>query len=146
MLVVIGFIILELPLKITPGPKEGLIEALAPYGPDQSLNESVGTGRTGNRFNLANVKHAKIRQPAMKAKQRIMIRGEVARQCLLCDRSIEHPADRGTVEVRRGNTKADDAAAEDVHHDHDPKALEQNRFAAKEVDAPQAVLGVPDDG
>jgi hypothetical protein len=85
MLVVIGFIILELPLKITPGPKEGLIEALAPYGPHQSLNESVGTGRTGNRFNLANFKHAKIRQPAMKAKQRIMIRGEVARRCLLWD-------------------------------------------------------------
>jgi hypothetical protein len=31
-----------------------------------------------------------------------------------------------------------------VHHHHDPEALEQNRFAAKEVDAPQAVLGVPE--
>ena len=35
---------------------------------------------------------------------------------------------------------------EDVHNDHDPVALQQNRFATKEVDAPQAVLCVPDDG
>jgi len=42
--------------------------------------------------------------------------------------------------------KADDAAGEDVHHDQNPITFEQNRFAPKEVDAAQAVLGVPDDG
>lgn len=64
---------------------------------------------------------------------------------LLRDRAIEHPADNRTVETRRGDAKTDDAG-EDVHHDHDPVALEQNRFAPKEGDAPQVALRVPDDG
>src|SRR5258707_15765826 len=49
------------------------------------------------------------------------------------------------VEISRGNAKADDPAREYVHHDHDPEAPEQNRFAAKQVDAPQAVLSLPND-
>ena len=68
------------------------------------------------------------------------------RRSLLRDCPIEHSADDRAVEIRRGNAKADDAAREYVHHDHDPEAPEQNRFAAKQVDAPQAVRGVPDHG
>ncbi len=60
--------------------------------------------------------------------------------------SAEHPADERAVEISRGNAKADVAAREYVHHDHDPEAPEQNRFAAKQVDAPQVVSGVPDHG
>ena len=52
------------------------------------------------------------------------------------NRAIEHSADDRTVEIRRCDAKADDAAGEDVHHDHDPVAFEQNRFAPKELDAP----------
>jgi hypothetical protein len=44
------------------------------------------------------------------------------------------------------DAKADDAAGKDVHQDHDPVTFEQHRFATKEVDAPQAVLSVSDDG
>jgi hypothetical protein len=40
--------------------------------------------------------------------------------------------------------KADNTPGENVHHDHDPVAFGQNRFATKEVDAPQAVLGMAD--
>jgi hypothetical protein len=106
----------------------------------------MGTRRTANSFNLINLEYAKIRQPPMKAKQWIVIRTEVPWRSRLRDRAIERPADGGTVEIRRRNAKADDAAGEDVHHDHNPVVFEQNRFAPKEVDAPQAVLSVPDDG
>jgi hypothetical protein len=145
-LVVIGFVSLELPLQIALVPKQSPIEVLATHRPDQSLNERMGTRRTGNSFNLINLEYAKIRQPPMKAKQWIVIRGEVPWRGLLRDRAIEHPEDGGTVEIRRRDAKADDAAGEDVHHDHNPVAFEQNRFAPKEVDAPQAVLSVRDDG
>ena len=73
MLVVIDSVISELPLKIALVPKQGLIKVLAPYRPDQSLDESMGTGCTGNRFDPINFKHAKIRKPLMKAKQWIVI-------------------------------------------------------------------------
>src|SRR5512146_1392876 len=70
----------------------------------------------------------------------------VSRRTLLRDHPIEHSADDRAVEISRGNAKADNAVREYVHHDHDPKAPEQHRFAAKQVDAPQAVRGVPDHG
>ena len=73
MLVVIGFVILKLPLKIALVPKQRPIEILAPYRPDQSLNECMGAGRAGNGFNLFNFKYPKVREPAMKAKQWIVI-------------------------------------------------------------------------
>jgi hypothetical protein len=65
---------------------------------------------------------------------------------MLRDRAIEHPADGRTVEIRRGDAEADDAASEDVHHDHDPVTFQQHRFATKEVGAPQAVLSACDNG
>ena len=73
VLVVIGFVILELPLKIALVPKQGPIEVLAPHRPDQSPNESMGTRRTGKGFDLINFKYTKIRKPPMKAKQWIVI-------------------------------------------------------------------------
>src|SRR5580692_2830055 len=106
----------------------------------------MGTRRTRNGFDLVDLEYTKIRQPPMKAKQWIVIGREVSRRGLLGDRAIEHTANSETVKIRRRDAKADDAAGEDVHYYHDPVAFEQNRFAAKEVDAPQAVLGVPDDG
>lgn len=106
----------------------------------------MGTRRTWNVLDLIHFKNPKIRNPPIKAKQWIVICGEALRRWLLRDRAIEHPADDWTVEIRRGDTRADDAGDEDIHHDHDPVTIEQNRFARKEVDAPQTVLSVPKDG
>jgi len=105
----------------------------------------MGTGRTGHRFDLIDLKDTKIRAPPLKAKQRIVIGGNVFRQGLPGDQVIEHLADGGTIEIRRRDPKADNTPGEKVHYDHDPVAFEQNRFAPKEVDAPQAVLCVPDE-
>jgi hypothetical protein len=61
---------------------------------------------------------------------------------LLRDRPIEHP--EMTVPSRFATaTPANDAAGENVHHDHDPVAFEQNRFAPKEVDAHKLSLACP---
>src|SRR5664279_4804718 len=42
------------------------------------------------------------------------------------------------------NAKADDPTCEHVHHHHDPVAAQEYRFAAEQIDAPQAVLHMPD--
>ena len=44
------------------------IEELSPYGPYQSLNESMRTWRTGDGLDLVDFEHAQVRSPAMKAK------------------------------------------------------------------------------
>ena len=58
---------------------------------------------------------------------------------------VEHPTYRDAVDVGTLDTEADDAAGEHVHDDQHPVAAQQDGFAAEQVDAPQAVLDVPDE-
>jgi hypothetical protein len=116
MSVVVSFVAFELAFKIALVPKQSLIEVFAPYGPDQSLDESMGTGRAGNGLDLINLKYPTIREPALKTKQGIVIRGKAFRHSLVRDRTIEHPADAGTVEIGGDDPKADNPASEYVHH------------------------------
>jgi hypothetical protein len=41
--------------------------------------------------------------------------------------------------------EADDAASELIHDDHHPVGFEDQRFTAKEIDAPEAVLGMSEE-
>ena len=47
--------------------------------------------------------------------------------------------------MSRLNAKSNDAAAEYIHHHHDPKAAQQDGFAAKHVEGLQAILGLRDE-
>ena len=49
---------------------------------------------------------------------------------------VEHAADTDAVDMRRFDTESDDTTREDIHHDHHPEALQQDRLAAKQIDAP----------
>ena len=73
VVVVIGLVMSELPLKIAVVPKESPIEVLASCRPDQSLNERRGKRGTGNGFDLINFQYPKVRTPSMKTKQAIVI-------------------------------------------------------------------------
>ena len=77
MSVVVDLIAVELPFKIALVPKQSLIEVLAPYGPDQALDESMRTGCVGNGLGLTDLKDPKVRLPGLKTKQRIVIRGKI---------------------------------------------------------------------
>jgi hypothetical protein len=59
---------------------------------------------------------------------------------------IEHATDRHAVGVSRRNAEADYSAREEIHDDQDPVALENNRFTSEQIDAPQAVRCVSDEG
>ena len=125
-LVVKHLVVLELPFEIGLVPKPNPIQIFAPDGSDQSLDESVRTWGAGNGLDLIDFEHPKVRSPAMKAKQRIVVRGKLPGQSLPCDRAVEHPADPDTVEIGCSDSEADDSAGEYIHHHHDPIALEQN--------------------
>ena len=60
------------------------------------------------------------------------------------DDLVEHPANRGATEISAFNAKANDPTGKHVHHHHDPMAAQMERFAAKQIDAPQAALQMPD--
>ena len=48
--------------------------------------------------------------------------------------------------MSRRNAEADDSEREEIHDDQDPVALENNRFTSEQIDAPQAVRCVSDEG
>src|SRR5436190_7112808 len=73
-----------------------------------------------------------------------MVGTQVPRKRLSGDDLVEHPANRGATGISALNAKANDPACEHVHHHHDPMAAQKYRFAAKQIDAPQAVLHMPD--
>src|SRR5580698_7027267 len=124
--VVIDLVTFELPFRIALVPKQSLIEVFAADGPDQSLDESMRTGCAGNGLDLINLKDPKVRTPAPKTKQWIVIRGKMFRHALSRDRAVEHSAHAGSVKIGGGDTKADNPARENIHHHHDPVTLEQN--------------------
>jgi hypothetical protein len=99
--VVVNLVAIELPLQIALVPKQRLIEAFAPNDPDQSLDESMRPGCARNGLDLINLKDPKVRPPALKTKQWIVIRGKMFRHTLSRDRTVEHPAH--TASVRRGH-------------------------------------------
>jgi len=73
-----------------------------------------------------------------------MIGTEALGEWLTAPGLVEHAADAGAVDRRGLNTESDDTTRKDIHHDHHPEALQQDRLAAKQIDAPQAVTGFSD--
>src|SRR5215207_129436 len=97
-------------------------------------------------LDLAHIKNAQIGLPPMKLKQRIVIAAELLRQCELArDDLIKHSADCSTINHAWLHSEADDAASELIHDDHHPVGSEDQRFTSKEIDAPEAVLGVSEE-
>ena len=73
-----------------------------------------------------------------------MVRTQIFRQSLRLDGSIEHPAQRDSIRSAPVNSETDDASCELVHHDQDPVCSQYRRFASKQIQGPQRVLGMTD--
>jgi hypothetical protein len=111
-------------------------EILAPKGSDKALYKRVRAGHEGDGLELLDVENSQIRTPAVKSEQRVMIGTEALGKWLTVPGLVEHAADADAVDMRRFDTESDDATRIDIHHDHHPEALQQDRLAAKQVDAP----------
>src|SRR5450759_5516196 len=81
----------------------------------------------------------------MESEQRIVVRTQMLRVRLSRSGLVKHAPDRHAIDVSRLDANADDPAREQIHDDHDPVALEHNRFTSEQIDTPQAVLHVSDE-
>ncbi len=66
--------------------------------------------------------------------------------CVVADCDIELPAEGRPINVALVYAKIDDAPGKLIHDDESPMTLQQNRFAAKQVQAPQAIFRVTERG
>ena len=99
-----------------------------------------------NGLELLDLHHAQVGEPTVKAEKRIVIGTEVFWFALPGGGSIEHSARRHAIDACGADAKADDTTGEDVHDEQDPMASQDDLFNAKQIDTPDAVLRLSDQG
>src|SRR5579862_6794363 len=117
---------LQLSLQIQRIPEVYSVEIFSANGTDQSFHKRMRNRHIGNRFDLLDFEHAKVREPAMKLEQRIVISADVLRQQLASDGAIEHSTHGDAIDVGALDAKADDAAGKNIYHQHHPVATQQD--------------------
>src|SRR5712692_7088063 len=75
-----------------------------------------------------------------------MVRTQVCRWSVATCSSVEYVTQPHAIHFTAVHAKAHDATRALVHHHQHPMGAEDGRFAAKQIDAPQTVLRVPQDG
>ena len=82
----------------------------------------------------------------MKAEQWVVIRADPSGQCSSGNGPIEHATHRRSIDALSSDSKAYDASGEHIHDYQYPMAAQQYRLAPKQISAPQAILGLCDEG
>ena len=84
--------------------------------------------------------------PAVIFEQRVVIGADVARWAVPRDGVVEHATQPCAIDGAGLDAEADNASGALIHDDKDPVRPQGDGRTAKEVDAPEAVLRVPDEG
>jgi len=74
-----------------------------------------------------------------------MVGAQVVWETMSRNGGVEHPTEGDTNDIPCMYNKANDAPLELVHDHEHPVAFQQNGFAPKQINAPEAVLRMPDD-
>ena len=61
------------------------------------------------------------------------------------DGKVEHPTYRDAIDPGTRDAEADDAASEHIHDYQHPVTAQEDRFTAKQVDTPEAILRLGDE-
>ena len=146
LLVVIGLEWIELPRHVVNIPEEDVVQILTPDGPDQSFDARMRARDEGQGLHVVDVKHAPGGSPAMKGEQRLIVGGQMGWRSMTGHGTGEHPANRNPITVSRRSAESTDTPRAHVHHPHHPVALESDRLASEEIDAPEVVRPRAKDG
>src|SRR5215813_2536356 len=99
-----------------------------------------------HRLDLPYLEYPQIRLPLVEPKQWIMIGAEVLRQDWPANRAVEHPAECNTIDGSSLDAESNDAARVVIHDDQNPVGPQPRRFAPEQIDTPEAVLQVAQEG
>src|SRR5260370_13891591 len=99
-----------------------------------------------NRLDFRHLEYSKIGLPLVESIQRIMIRAEIFGQTLAPNRSMEHPAQRHSIDDAAVDAKSNHATRTLVHHDENPMCSQRGGFASEQIAAPQTILRVAEKG
>ena len=140
-LVVVELLIaMQFVLQVAGSPKGHEVEIVAPDCADESLDERMRNRQIGHSLYFGYLEYSKVSLPLMKSEQRIMIAADVFWRAGTTDRTVEHPAERWSIDGPCVYATANDSTCVLIHYDEHPMALENEGFTTEQIDAPQAVL------
>src|SRR5262249_50607389 len=142
--VVIALELEELHLQIGRRPEERAVQAFAPDGADQPLNEWMREWRVRDSLDFGHVENPQIPLPLLALIQRVMVRAGGGWRGLAARRAIEHAAQPDAVHDAAMHATPHDPTRAVVHHDEYPMGPQDRRLAAEQVETPQTVLRVTD--
>lgn len=117
-----------------------MIEILSPDCADESFYKGMRERYKRHKLNFAYLEYSKIGLPPMEAEQRIIVTAKISRRIGPTDRLAKHLTECWAIDSSCAYANADDSAGELIHDHENPVALENERLAAKQIDAPQAVF------
>jgi len=143
---VVGPEIIQLPRELERVPIGHAIKVLTSDRADETLDERMRNRRVGDRLDLLDLKHAQVGNPTVKPKQGIMVGADALWQGLSGNRMLEHRTCRCAVNVCTLDAESDDSACEHIDDQQHPVTAQKDGFAAKQIHASEAVLGLCAEG
>ena len=122
--------------KVTGVPEEHLVKVFPAKGSDQSFDERMRVWCIGDCFCFGCTQYLQVRQPLVIQEEWVVIRAELFRCAIGRDGRIGHAAESGAVDVASMDSESNDTARELVHDHKQPVVLQQDGFAAEEVNTP----------
>jgi hypothetical protein len=117
--------------QVAGSPKGHYVEVLSPDRADKPLDERMRNRQVGHCLHFGNLESSKVRFPPMESEQRIIIAADGSWQASPSDCTIEHPAERWTIDRSCVYTKANNLTCVLIHNDQHPMALERERFTTE---------------
>jgi hypothetical protein len=104
-------------------------------------------GNVWHCFDFGHLQNSQIGLPLPKSIKRIMVRAEVFwHHPLASNGLIEHSAECPAVDHSGLDTEPNDPSCVLIHDDQDPVGPQHGRFAPEQIDTPEAVLQVSNEG
>ena len=104
-------------------------------------------GNIGHGLDFGHLQDSQIGLPLLKPIKRIVVGAEVLRhRAVPSNGLIEHPAESDTIDHSGMDAEPNDPARVLIHDDQDPVGPQRGRFAPEQIDTPEAVLQVSNEG
>ena len=136
----------EFLLKVGGVPIDPLVQTLLAQCADEPFDKRMRYRNVRDGGDWVDAQDPQIGLPAVELEQGIMISTEPPGPTLPRDGLVEHTAERWTVDGNGLHAKADDPAGKLIHDDQDPVTPQQDRFGPEQVQAPETVFGMTQEG
>ncbi len=107
----------------------------------------MGQGNVGDGLDFGHFHYAQIGLPLEEPIKRIMVGAEVFwHRAVASKGAVEHPTKCDTIDRFGMDAESNDSARVLIHDDQNPVGSQRGRFAPEQIDTPDAVLHVAQEG